>query len=503
MKRILLIVTLLITNIFALSTAQVVEKAEPMTFRVVVPLSGSTASTGTGFIINKDGYLITNNHVVEGHRGKIFVKNKFDTYQNVKLIKTYPKRDIAILKIENYNKGIFFKLQDPDSIKKGEMIFPLGFPGAADILEGLSFNASLSQGIISKITHDNSGFFINNYTLIQIDAVINHGNSGGPLLNKHASVVGINTLGNGADGVQGIFWSIHVKELIKTLKENNIDYTIDNESMEVKDKTQTIWYVLGLLGFVILVVIVIVLKRKNITTQVDEREISKLVKDKILKYTPKDDIKDKAIQKEKSEQTRMMTLSLIPYNSKLPEINNIKKQELIVGRSTGCDVLIDHNSISKKHVKIILKGDTIEIIDLGSTNGTYINGKKLITNKSYILNDFEELMIGSEEVIYTKKGMKNTKLLLMSKNGSFPNITKSGILGRSDECDIIVNNSNVSRKHLKIEVTNAEVYITDLGSANGTYVDGKKLKVHQKVKLSKGMNVVIGSEEVVYEYNNL
>jgi len=464
LKKILLLVVILSQTLFG-SLAKVTEMAEHATFRIIVPLGSNKISTGTGFVINAKGYIITNNHVVRGNKGIFLVKNKFDTYKKVDLIKTYPKNDIAILKINGY-KGTFLKLQKPSTIKKGLNIYPLGFPGGADMLEGLSFNATVNAGIISKIDIVTEGNFPPNYKFIQIDAAINHGNSGGPLLSS----------------VQGIFWSIHVEELIKLLDENHINYVVDDSNIGEVNNMKKIWIVLALFFILMIGLLIFISKKKNVKAEIDEREISRLVKDKIKKHGDVNvDIDD---NHDVEDKTRMMKISLIPTNSSFPTITNEKKQELLVGRSQLCDIVIDNSSVSKKHLNLVLRGSKVEVEDLGSTNGTYIDGKKLTPHKTYILHKGEKLIIGNEEITYNINGsVKTKKAILISQNSKIPDITKEGILGRSPECDIV-------KKH---------IFITDLGSTNGTYIDGKKLSPNTPIELSLGETLVIGSEEVMFK----
>lgn len=507
MKKIF-ILSILFMQLLIASENFVTEIAEPNTFRVIVPLNTEGLSSGTGFVINKEGYVITNNHVIKGNKGIFLVKNKFEQYKKVKLIKTYPKHDIAILKIQNYSKETFLKLQKPKTITKGLKIFPLGFPGGADTLEGITFNPTLNAGIISKIDIATRGSFPPNYKLIQIDAAINHGNSGGPLLSKNGTVVGINTLGK--DGTQGIFWAIHVEELIKVLKQNNIAYTIDDRDIGETNNMKMIWIVLALFSLIIIIAIAYMTKIKNSRVGVQREDLSKIINDKIQEKIYKDNnVEDISLdvsndESIESDKTRMMSISIISKDASLPEINNMSQQEMILGRSPSSDIIIKNQSISNQHLKLIMQGNIVKLTDLNSTNGTYIDGNKLQPNKEYILESGQKLVIGSEEVTYTIAGSvkvpKNATKTIVSENKKFKDITQSGIVGRSKESDTVIDNTNVSRKHLKVAFTNDKVYITDLGSVNGTYIDGKKLEVNQKVELHQSEKLIIGSEEVVYAF---
>jgi len=403
--RVIIVLSIFISQMLFASMSKVAEIAEHNTFRVVVPLGDKKVSTGSGFLVNKDGYLITNNHVVKGSKGVFILKNNYDTYKDVTLVKTYPKHDIAILKIANYTKDTFLKLQEPSSIKKGIDIFPLGFPGVADMIERMSFNATLTSGIISKIDVGAYRTFPSDYKFIQINAAINHGNSGGPLLSKNGTVVGINTLGAEEEDAQGAFWAIHVEELMKVLDSNNIKYTISTDSIDTSNTNNSINIYLILIIILVGVVVIYFIKKQkttHITTSVDERELSRLVKDKMQKYEPKESIQNNNSQNTPSPKNKkIINTKLYPQNASQPIIEAIKKDTMSLGRDKKSDIVIENSNISREHLLISILGTKVVIVDLDSTNGTYIDGKKLKPHQKTQLQKNQKLIIGSEDTVYT------------------------------------------------------------------------------------------------------
>jgi pSer/pThr/pTyr-binding forkhead associated (FHA) protein len=271
-----------------------------------------------------------------------------------------------------------------------------------------------------------------------------------------------------------------------------------------------IWIVLALFSLIIIIAIAYMTKIKNSRVGVQREDLSKIINDKIQEKIYKDNnVEDISLdvsndESIESDKTRMMSISIISKDASLPEINNMSQQEMILGRSPSSDIIIKNQSISNQHLKLIMQGNIVKLTDLNSTNGTYIDGNKLQPNKEYILESGQKLVIGSEEVTYTIAGSvkvpKNATKTIVSENKKFKDITQSGIVGRSKESDTVIDNTNVSRKHLKVAFTNDKVYITDLGSVNGTYIDGKKLEVNQKVELHQSEKLIIGSEEVVYAF---
>ena len=135
-------------------------------------------SQGTGFIIDSEGYLVTNAHVIEGATTAGVITYDGEIH-NVILIGRDTSMDVALMKIEGEYERL--KLDDSDDLEIGEKVIAIGNP------LGLQF--SVSEGIISGIHRRG----INNLeAYIQTDAALNPGNSGGPLINKQGKVVGIN-----------------------------------------------------------------------------------------------------------------------------------------------------------------------------------------------------------------------------------------------------------------------------------------------------------------------
>ena len=195
MKKIIGFIIALGTLLFA-DAIKVTNIAEKATFRIV---NFTTNGTGTGFLINDKGYVITNNHVTDGYTsGQLLVINQYKRYENVKMVKTYPDKDLTILKIEGYSDGEYLKLQTPTLIQKGHESFSLGYPGGSDIVGDMEaqLDSTVKSGDVSKILTTSSvdGKFPIGYKLIETSSDINGGNSGGPLLSRIGTVIGINTL---------------------------------------------------------------------------------------------------------------------------------------------------------------------------------------------------------------------------------------------------------------------------------------------------------------------
>lgn len=138
--------------------------------------------TGSGVIISPDGYIITNNHVINGSQQLSITLNDNRIYK-AELIGTDQKTDIALLKIDTDTELPFATFGDSDQAKVGEWVLAVGNP--------FNLNSTVTAGIISAKSRDLSG--INEQSFIQTDAAVNSGNSGGALVNTRGELIGINT----------------------------------------------------------------------------------------------------------------------------------------------------------------------------------------------------------------------------------------------------------------------------------------------------------------------
>ncbi len=177
--------------------------------------SFSSGSTGTGIVMDARGYIITNNHVIDGGDNITVVMPDSSNYPAY-LIGADPQTDIAVLKVEAQKVLPAASFGNSDTLRIGEPAIVIGNPG------GLDLQGTVTAGIISaterRITIDN-----NIMTLIQTDASINPGNSGGPLLNKYGQVVGVTSTKISANGFEGLGFAIPmttVKPIVEELIQN-------------------------------------------------------------------------------------------------------------------------------------------------------------------------------------------------------------------------------------------------------------------------------------------
>lgn len=180
--------------------------------------SQTATATGSGIIISEDGYILTNNHIVstsssssnssssnyysvsEAEKVTVTLFNDDKTY-DAKIVGTDEQTDLAVIKIEKTGlpKAEF---ADSDNIKVGEFAMAVGNP--------LGMQSSITCGVVSAVNRKITDSDGKEFTLIQTDAAINAGNSGGALVNSQGQVIGINTLKLQGTGIEGMGFAIPI-----------------------------------------------------------------------------------------------------------------------------------------------------------------------------------------------------------------------------------------------------------------------------------------------------
>jgi serine protease Do len=166
---------------------------------------------GSGFVISEDGFIVTNNHVIEG-ADEIEIEFFSGERLKAKLVGTDPKTDIALLKVESPEPLPFVSFGNSDLMRVGDWVMAMGNP--------LGQGFSVSAGIVSARGRELSGSY-DDY--LQTDAAINRGNSGGPLFNMDGQVIGVNTAilspNGGSIGIGFSMASNVVTKVVDQLKE--------------------------------------------------------------------------------------------------------------------------------------------------------------------------------------------------------------------------------------------------------------------------------------------
>jgi S1-C subfamily serine protease len=206
-----------------LTTEQIVDQVGPAVVTVInrqkytgtrragsatpTPSSGGNSNQpidtglGSGVVFDKAGYILTNNHVVEGATA-LDVELSDGSRVDATLVGRDPSNDVAVVKIDPAKVTVVAALGDSAAVKPGQRVVAIGSP------EGLE--NTVTEGVISGVNRSlPDGTYIG---LIQTDTAINHGNSGGPLFNTYGQVIGLNTLGIRTDNAQGLNFAIPINK---------------------------------------------------------------------------------------------------------------------------------------------------------------------------------------------------------------------------------------------------------------------------------------------------
>lgn len=200
-----LLIAAIVFGQIPLTTAQIAKRVSPS----VVVIHGKTDSStiqGSGFIVSKDGKIVTNLHVIrEMKTASVQLANR-EVFDSVSVLATDERRDLAIIQIAGHDLPILV-LGDCDTLTVGEPVVVVGSP--------LGLDATVTAGILSAIRESGKGFEI-----LQTDAAVNHGNSGGPLVTANGLAVGVVSSILRSDLAQGLNFAIpanYVRALLNSL----------------------------------------------------------------------------------------------------------------------------------------------------------------------------------------------------------------------------------------------------------------------------------------------
>ncbi|UCH81966.1 MAG: FHA domain-containing protein [Nitrospiraceae bacterium] len=190
---------------------------------------------------------------------------------------------------------------------------------------------------------------------------------------------------------------------------------------------------------------------------------------------------------------------------------SVTTRPIIIGRGEGSTFLIHDSSISLNHAKITMRQGKVFIRDLDSTNGVLVNGQRISSEKSKHIVLGDEIKIGlnilhleestddadTERTVIINKSHTDAKLKLVLKgdretSGETSVTSKPIIIGRGEGSTLLLNDTSVSLNHAKISLRQNKVYIKDLDSTNGVFVNGNKIPAAKAVNISPGDEIKIG-----------
>ncbi len=234
---------------------------------------------GTGFFIGPEGenpqYIVTNCHVLEEFilagkalgGGELHVLYEKDDEEEAYLVDYDAEKDVAVLRLaEPTDKRVPLLLKEPPESSLGSEVYAVGYPLAADVT--VQAVTSFSQKDATVTTGSISRFLTESGTgrkLLQTDAALSGGNSGGPLIDGTGAVIGINTAGSNLD--QNLFYAVSVSEVLPLLVKNSIPYALAEEKAESGISPLYIGIAAAAAALVIVLAAVLIFRKKKPAAQ--------------------------------------------------------------------------------------------------------------------------------------------------------------------------------------------------------------------------------------------
>jgi len=402
---------------------------------------------GTGFVINGDGYVVTNHHVVTPDKSQTpagvnlqfrVPDGSFKRLLPVEVVATYPKLDLAIIKVQGLSRppAMLSGVAHGESPQVGDKVFAVGYPGAADAGTESAIRSTLTSGIVGKTFMGRGGRDQSDRPVIQHDAGISPGNSGGPLFNNCNQVVGVNSfvatsrfivrreggaiVARGA-AVSGVYYSPHVTSVISILKEKGISFTSASSICKIAAPGQDpmIFVYIGVAVLLAASSLLLALRKPRERVVKVVETYSQMLRRK--GHAPTDESvaagragasrpggSDSAATAGGVSSPRW-TMSGSDGAGKAVRLSLTEAQfasapqGLVVGRQqASSDLVLSDASVSRSHARLKLSGGAILVEDLGSANGTRVDGQALAEGKTVKLSDSAVVEFGDVKVTLSR-----------------------------------------------------------------------------------------------------
>lgn len=378
---------------------------EASVVRVVAPQSNPDMfSMGTGWIVSGRRIVVTNNHVVEG--GVSFhlamMEDGKPKVVEAKLLRRSPEKDLAVLEAVADLPGKALPLAGYET-KATTRVIAIGFPGTADLAvfsdrdtgetkavrfgpqDEDFYRPTWTEGVASR----NLTYFRSiDGPALQHSAAINQGNSGGPLIDSCGRVLGVNTIRAIENDPQGVFYAIHPKEITRFLEVASFTPTTISSPCSITGSSNALVYPmffasLGLAAFSLWIAY-----RRQIPAVVKPlsavaNRVSRVVDGAAFAQAGRALRKDvkRAMAKPAPEPRPKVVTFMAKAAGPEFVIDRDKLdrgQTLVIGRSRSSDVVLSHESVSRRHARIWLdRAGVLWIDDLGSSAGTYVESQRI------------------------------------------------------------------------------------------------------------------------------
>ena len=480
-------------------TIDVIEKS---VVRIVTETSQGTG-TGSGFVINCSGYIATNYHVIENGLKIVVVPTNSSTSYDAKVVVRDFQRDLAILHVPNINLSPITLSLAP--IKKLQKVYSLGYPSVGDIHEKAK-DTTARSGDISRDYTAPWGLEGRNQQLriLHHSAQINPGNSGGPLLDDCGRAVGVNT--QGIEGEKpGAFYASHIQELVRLLQYHTIPFQSENspclsnvgngDSGRAEEALQ---------------------EAEEAKRQADEakqradeanREMER-AQQKADEAKRRADVATEEIEKarQEAEETKRQAEEAIrradEANQEMEKAQQKADEAIRRAEEASQQTLVWGILLGSLTLAALLLGlrrprqQLIQVIDQMSRP---IRRRE---RDGAVQQQVEKQQLANQRptrgLVLAGFDSQGNRVRIALSPEKFEGQRLGLSLGRHpDLVDEVIQDKQVSRRHLRITVRDDQFYIEDLNSSNGTFLNGHRLSPFRPEPLDYGATVALGGLEVM------
>jgi len=463
-----------------------VEQMESSVVRIQTTTSQGRG-TGTGFVLDKQGHILTNDHVVNGGiEFSVLVKGDLQSRRAV-VKETWPEYDLALIHVGPIDApAVTFQT---GTLKKGEDVIAIGFPGMADIFGG-GHEATVTKGSIGKLVQASwSRRASTLFQIVQHSAAINPGNSGGPLFNTCGQVVGVNTSGprskivyDGSGKVvnvqsgQGIFFASSSSAAAPLLLSKGVEISVAADPCDPSADA------------------------KNAQEDAEEK-------------LPEE--QDEPVEQDDGQNTAMILIVaglVLGFVVIVAIIANLLKQRSeaaqsagLVGGVSGATQTASGSGSGQQSSAVGWTGSGASFAPNAPAVSTPIHASIGVPLAGQVVQFVYSTDQGSGGIPPAPQGLDDSQVVLLSNSGEGWRIKADGtarkyILGRdAEECDVTIDIPQISRRHAQMAVSLEGLQIADLGSSNGTFVNGRRLengvfeRIHNRdvVQLSQKFSIEV------------
>lgn len=466
---------------------------------------------GSGYLIADGGYLVTNDHVANMQEGaQIFVVESLAPKLSLLPTQTLAsdnKKDLALLQAPRL-QGRPLPLADSRFVQPTLPVFSVGFPGASDdLMAGGGFDdpagyvrPSIGEGTLKHTYKGHAG-----QDVWEHHAPISGGNSGGPLINRCGQVVGTNAAGHRQ--VQSTLLAVANSELLSLLQTRQISPVqaegecVDAAAAAAGRQMQLLYGVMALLLLAALGGAAYLWRLRGLVQAGRNPPInSQLIRKMVGAEAQR--VAAAATPAETGKSARLAAQGGGAVDIALPV-----GKAIVVGRSRDADVVLALPEVSARHVRLRYDGTALAVEDLGSRNGSFVNGRR-VNNARLQAGDVLRLGPDERSPTFTLQAAASATIAaapvqLQPLVAGLPGIRlqpgQSVRVGRAADNDVCIQHPQVSGHHCCFSLdAEGRLWLEDKQSTNGTFVDHFERRI-ERVQLQTGQTVYLASQEVAYQ----